>query len=319
MGSYNGTALWHELWSDYQGFPDLTKIPQVKQRSAEAHARGDLQLLYFSQVLAENSPGFKEHKSELIAPPERNWYQRQTYPEGTPGKGIPCYVCDVCGPFGDLLLDGIAKLADQADIDGVYMDGPSIPWQCDNRCHKYCGGRPDIGWETEDFTPYIGTRRFLKRLRGLFQERRKQFFLATHTGGYINVATQGLCDSHLEGEQLARFAPGYRLPLGGIAVGYCGRPWGFRTDMFPMLPTFTPQETRTWALLHDVEAGDGPYGSTIGRAFEKRVYSDFQDDSQVAYYPYWRSQPHISLTKGSALFSYYRKADATLLNIGNLS
>jgi len=41
-----------------------------------------------------------------------------------------CYLACVNGPYGDLLLDGIAKLADQAGIDGVYMDGTTVPWIC---------------------------------------------------------------------------------------------------------------------------------------------------------------------------------------------
>ena len=62
-------ALWFEEWSDYQGYPDLKKMPEVAKRSAEAHKNGQQQIVYFNQMLAENSPGFQEFKADFLVPP----------------------------------------------------------------------------------------------------------------------------------------------------------------------------------------------------------------------------------------------------------
>jgi hypothetical protein len=314
-GIYHRTALWFEEWTDYQGYPDLTKMSKVKERSDKAHTEGKLQMIYFGQVLASNAPGFNEFQNDFLAPPSRGWYKRAY----DPGKDVVCYVSCARGAFGDLLLDGIKKLSDQGGIDGVYMDGTSVPWDCDNPSHIYCAGRPEIGWDAEDFTPYIGTRRFLKRLRGIFDSKNKPYYMMAHTGGAINIATMSLCDGHYEGEQLARYRPGYRLPLSTFASGYCGRPWGFRTDLLPIRPVYSCEEMRTWGLLHDGEVGDGPYGEPGGAALENRIYGDFQDDTKVKYYPYWQSQPHVKINKGNVLCSYYRKDDSAMVILGNLS
>jgi hypothetical protein len=301
-------VLWFEEWSDYQGYPDLKKMPEVAKRSAEAHKNGKQQIVYFNQLLAENSPGFQEFKADFLVPPGSMWYQRAY----DPGKGVPCYLCCVRGPYGDLLLDGIRRLQDEGGIDGVYMDGTTVPWGCDNPSHPGCDGNSIVTWEGNDETRITGTREFLKRLRGIFDEKGKPLFLVAHTGGALDLPTLSLCDSYYEGEQLARYRPDYSMPLHKFAVGYCGRPWGWRTDVIPELWRQQTARLLPWTLLHDTMAG-GSSGE-----LERKIYADYSDDATVAYFPYWRSQAQIKTEKGKVLFSFYKKSDSTMLIVSNL-
>jgi Glycoside hydrolase 123, N-terminal domain len=303
--------LWFENWSDYQGYPDLAKLPEARKRATAAHDTGKLLQLYFSMMLAENAPGFDLFRDDFMATPERMWYRRAY----DPGKGVPCFVCCPRGPYGDLLLDGIERLVQEADIDGVYMDGTSYPWDCDNPSHPGCGEAPKVSWNTVTPTRIVGTRQFLKRLRGLFDARGKPFFMTAHTGGGLVINTLSFCDSFYEGEQLARYRPGYRLPLHSFAVGYSGWPWGVRANLLPSIYSVNGNASRmmTWGLLHDSEV------LFSKQPFQDDIYRDFQDDALVTYYPYWRDQPHISLAKGDVLFSYYRKPDAAMLVVSNLN
>ena len=301
-------SLWFEEWSDYQGYPDLKKMPEVAKRSAEAHKNGQQQIVYFDQMLAENSPGFQEFKADFLVPPGLMWYQRRY--DG-PGKGVPCYVCCVHGPYGDLLLDGIRKLRDEGGIDGVYMDGTTVPWGCSNPSHLGCGDSAG-SWDGNDQTQVTGTRKFMKRLRGIFDEKGKPLFLVAHTGGGLDLPTLSLCDSYYEGEQLARYRSDYSMPLHKFAVGYCGRPWGWRTDMIPALWAQQTARLLPWTLLHDTMAG-GSSGE-----FERKIYADYSDDATVTYFPYWRSQSLIKKQKGDVLFSFYKKSDSTMLIVSNL-
>ena len=304
---------WFEHWSDYQAYPDLDKMPAVKAKSAEMHEQGKLHTLYFGQVLADNSPGFKEFCNDLIAPPERPWYRRAY----DPGKGVPCYVCCVKGPRGDQVLDGVQRLLDEGDIDGVYMDGLSVAWDCDNPSHAGCGGDTAVEWDKVFPSRIVGTRGFLKRLRGIFDVASKPYILETHTGGGLNVHTSSLCDITLEGEQLHRYRAGYRLPLHKFAVGYSGWPWGRTDKMLAMIYDVngSSAQAMTWTLLHDVEIE--PHSHT--EPIESLIYGDFQGDDTV-YYPYWRQQPHVRLLQGrEVVFSYYRKGDAAMLIASNLS
>jgi len=184
----------------------------------------------------------------------------------------------------------MAKLAQEGDIDGVYMDGTSFPWDCDNPSHGPCAESPDLSWEEELLTPLLATRNFMKRIRGIFDAKGKPVLVAHHGGG-LTIETLSLCDAFYEGEQLcgARYRRGYRLPLHQAAVGYSGRPWGFRTDLIPNW--YGPRRMMTYAALHDSQV-DGDC-----RELETAIYGDFQDEA-TQYYPYWRAQPHIRLKEG---------------------
>lgn len=298
--------LWFEEWSDYQGYPDLKKLPEVKRRAAQAHAKGRPFVVYFNQMLAENAPDFARFRSELIVPPGLMWYQRAY----DPGRGVPCWVCCPRGPYGDLLLYGMDRLSREGDLDGVYMDGTTVPWNCDNPSHAACDGATPVTWEGEDATPLVATRNFLKRVRGVF-DRRGRAWLFAHTGGAINIATLALCDGFYEGEQLARYRPGYRLPLHQFAVGYCGIPWGFRTDALPA--SYGNRRMIALAALHDTEV------CGADAELQDRIFADFQDDATVSYHPYWRPQPHVRRISGDVVLSYYRTADAAMLIVSNLT
>jgi len=299
------TGLWFEEWSDYEGYPDLAKLPQVRERAAQAHAEGRPFIVYFSQLLAENAPGFTTYRSDLIVPPGSMWYQRAY----EPGKGVPCWLCCPRGPYGDLLLDGMARLATEGGLDGVYMDGTAVPWDCNSPAHRPCAGTTPVTWDGDPVTPLIGTRNLLKRIRGIFDARGKPVLVA-HNGGGLTIETLSLCDGYYEGEQLARYRPGYRLPLEKAAVGYCGRPWGFRTDVIGN--SYGGRRMMALAALHDSEVG----GDCA--ALEARMYGDFQDDT-VTWYPYWRPQPHVRRLRGDVLYSYYLKPGAAMLVVSNLT
>jgi len=311
------TGLWFEEWSDYQGYPDLAKLPEVQKRSRASHERGEPFILYFSQVLAENSPGFAEFGREFLVPPGLMWYRRAY----DPGRDVPCYVVCPRGPWGNLLLDGIEHLATEGDIDGVYMDGPSVPWECHSGAHRACSGEDRVTWAGDEETPLVATRQFLKRVRGIFDARRRarlaaggqppRIQMVAHHGGAVIPEVLSLCDGYCEGEQLARYRPGYRLPLHKFVVGYTGHPWGWRTDLLPGV--YAGRQMMAWSLLHDGEMGGA------NAELEQRIYGDFSDGDTVEYYPYWRPQPRIRLREGDVLFSYYRKPDATMLIASNLT
>lgn len=297
---------WFENWSDYQGYPDLAKLPQVRKRADAAHAKGLPFILYFNMMLAENAPGFARHRPELIIPPGLMWYKR----EYNPGKGIPCWVCCPRGPYGDLLLHGMSKLTEEGDIDGVYMDGTSLAWDCDNPAHAPCAGTK-LSWDEEPLTPLVATRNFVKRIRGIFDVKGEPMLVA-HNGGGLQIETLSLCDVFYEGEQLSdvRYARGYRLPLHKAAVGYSGRPWGFRTDLIANM--IRPRYMMAYAALHDVEI------ARDDEDLETAIYGDFQDDA-TSYHPYWRAQPHIRLEDGEVLVSYYLRPGSAMLIVSNLT
>jgi hypothetical protein len=125
-------VIFHENWSRFQGYPDLEQVPKLKRIADACHANGMLFLVYFNQSVSTAEPEWAGFHDDLMAFPASNHYHRDDVPQD-------CYTGCVNGPYGELLLAGIEKLADEAGIDGVYMNGTTVPWYCENPTHPGCG------------------------------------------------------------------------------------------------------------------------------------------------------------------------------------
>jgi len=292
-------VIFHENWSRYQGYPDLEQIPKLRRIADACHARGLLFLVYFCQLTSDAAPEWPALSNDLMALPERFWYHRDDVKQD-------CAVACANGPYGDLLLDGIARLADEAGIDGVYMDGTTVPWDCANPTHPGCGQYRDDGTYAPRYT-IRATRQFMKRLRNLFAQRRQDFFLDAHTGGAINIATQAFCDGYYDGETLARYKPGFRLSPETFRAAYTGTPFGFRGEFLPNRHSM--DQALAIALVHDT--------TTRGQPPEVDLALRDYEDEQTSFIPYWTASPLYRVSPAQVLGSLYLKADRALLVLGS--
>ncbi len=294
-----------ERWSDYQGYPDLKKIPDMKQVSDLLHRKNEKFYIYFSNLLAENSPGYLEYRTDLEALPQRMWYRR----DYDPGRGINCYVTCLRSERADQMLDGVEKLLQESKIDGVYLDGPTVAFECENSGHS-CSDRIAAVWDGAYHEGRIlGQRRFLQRLRGIFDSRGFQYPLWAHTGGGLNTATLGLADFYFDGEQLHRFRDGYLVEPEKFRINYACSALGVRGIFLPILyinSTFTTRQSLPWALVHGTE--------TVAlvkdyHSLERFFFRYLRQENPAVFYPYWESQPHWELHADETVFGSYLKLD----------
>ncbi len=304
-------GLLFEHWSDFQAYPDLAKMSEVKAVADQNHREGKNLYLYFGQVVATNSPFYKDYPDELYAP-NRSMYYERAY---DPGKGIRCYLSCMRSPARDLLLDGVEQFAEQAGIDGVYLDGPTVPFHCTNVLHD-CDDATPVGWDDDYHAGRIaGQRAFLKRLRGIFDRRGYPAPLWSHTGGGFSVSTLSLCDFYYDGEHLARYRRGYLLDPDIYAISYSGLPFGFRGLFLPVLyidSTLTTRQSMGWALPHgnEIPIGNHPVENTF--------FDVLRRDPQARFYGYWDAQPHIVKSAGTVQMSYYRGEREATIAVGNV-
>ncbi len=292
-------VIFHESWSRYQGYPDLEQIPRLRKIADACHAHGMLFLVYFDQLMSDAAPEWPGLRDDFCVPPGLMWYHRDDVKQD-------CWVSCVNGPYGDLLLDGIARLADEAGIDGVYMDGTTVPWECGNPTHPGCGEYQGDGTYLPHQT-LRATRQFMKRLRNIFAQRRKAFFLDAHTGGCINIATQAFCDGYYDGETLARYKPGFRLSPDAFLTGYMGRQFGFRADFLPNRHTM--DQALAICLVHDTATRGQPAAVDL-------AWAPYEDE-QTRYVPYWERSPLVRVMPPQVLGSLYLKPDRALLVLGS--
>ncbi len=293
--------IFHEDWSRFQGYPDLTRIVKLKEIADACHARGMRFIIYFNQDMSDADPEWKGMEYDFGLGGIMLNYRRE-YDEI---KQL-CYNACVNGPFGDLLLDGIAKITDEAGIDGVYMDGTSVAWSCNNPTHPGCGQAQGDG-KYLTHVPIRATRQFLKRLRNIFVQRGKNVYMTAHTGSSIDVTTNGLCDAYLDGEALAGFKKGYMLEPGEYVAAYMGNNYGVRGEFLP--GKFTVDEGLALSLVHDTETRYQPFQVT--QALERF------DDKQTTFIPYWDKSSLYKVTPGNILASVYLKKNSALIVMGS--
>ncbi len=303
-----------ERWSAYQGFPDLGKIPAVRQAAEIIHGNKAKLYVYFSNLLAENSPGYQEYRADLEALPQRMWYQRAY----DPGRGVRCFVTCLRKERGDQILHGVARLLDECGIDGVYLDGPTEPFSCANPGHDCDDSLPAV-WD-DDCTGgrILGQRAFVKRLRGIFDAKGIKYPLWSHTGGSIYTSTLSLADYYYDGEQLARFRDGYLVEPEKFRINYALHGLGVRGRFLPILyynSTFTCRQALPWSLVHAAETSALKSPHPLDAFF----FSFLRREAPAKFYPYWEEQPHWRVEADETILaSYLRDDDEGVLVLSNL-
>jgi hypothetical protein len=216
------------------------------------------------------------------------------------------------------VLDGVEKIVESANIDGVYLDGPTVPFSCLNPAHKCADGLPTLWNDNYNEGRVLGQRRFLQRLRGIFDSRGKRNPLWVHTGGGLNIATLGFADFYFEGEQLHRYRDGYLLEPEKMRLIYSGGILGIRGIFLPILyfdSTFTTRQSLPWALVNGTETAT----PSSEHPCEKLFFSFLREQNPATFYPYYKKQPHLKIIKGENTYiSYLRNEHEALIVASNL-
>ncbi|RRJ97377.1 hypothetical protein Ga0100231_002180 [Opitutaceae bacterium TAV4] len=303
-----------ERWSDWQGYPDLAKTPELQTWATAVTAAGRIPTLYTCQGLAEDSPGFDTFKEDMMIQPPWRFYRRRF----NPGKDVNVWATSKRGPEGDLQLWAFRKLANEASISGVLSDGLSIAWADDNPGNPNGGGQPaNLAWDADTPTRITAQRTFLKRLRGIFHDTGRPLAMSAHTGGGLDPNTLSFFDYYIEGEQLSRFPATYQPPVASYAIGYSGQPWGFRGTFWVKnwIRSEGPFRALTYALLHDNEIR----GNSLLQEVLKEIEPDTSGTPAPLFFPYWRSNSHATMDSrtGESRLSLYLTADKALIVAGN--
>ncbi len=298
-----------EQWATKEGDMQFEKIPEIKEWTTALKKEGKVGAIYTTHGLAMDSDDFKKYSSDLALQPLWMCYQRMY----EPGFKVPVYGVCRRGPDGDRMLYGLKKFIDEAGIGGICDDGMSLALPDNNISHPPGCGNHDIPqWSMETKSRVILQRNFLKRVRGLFNNSGRPFYLSAHAGGGLEIATLSFFDTYMEGEQLARFRPGYHIPSGLFSVGYSGWAWGFRTLFWDK--TWRKNHGHYWSyiysLLHGMDYEDSKEIYEICKDFEK---------SPAKFFPYWRSGPDVSISSSKSKCSYFINASSALVVVGNLS
>ena len=157
------------------------------------------------------------------------------------------------GPWQDFLVDGIAHLIDEYDVDGVYLDSSSAPWACKNALHR-CGYTAPNGGRRPTY-PLFDVREMLQRIYTVVKQRKPDGIVDLHVYDCLHAGALAFSTTYWNGEQLGR-GPQVKvdgLPLDRFRTEFMGTNWGTPADLlYYVLGNY--RACSAIALLHDVPA-----------------------------------------------------------------
>lgn len=294
------TIVFHEHWTEYQNYPE-TFIHQEELKSLvrACHERGLQLLLYFGYLMADTCPEWQAYHDEMLVMPQQGEYRRE--PEQK------AYAVCYRSAWQDFLADGIAKLLDKYDIDGVYLDGTEWPWACQN-VHHGCGYvRPD-----GTIAPTYGifpAREMVRRIYTLVKNHRPEGQVNIHNSTVMTIPSLGWGTSSWDGEQFGSIPRGANveelLPLDAFRCEFMGRQWGVPAEFLCYDRPYTCHEALSFTLLHDVLVrGSGP--SLEEEAALWRAMEAF-GRKQAQFLPSWNNAAYVQVAPEHCYVTLYSR------------
>ncbi|MFQ6096305.1 MAG: glycoside hydrolase domain-containing protein [Armatimonadota bacterium] len=308
------TMCFHEHWTDIQNYTSTTHGDALHRLVKACHERGIRLLLYFGYEMSNIAPEWPLYSDECLVFPRAGGYHRQ--PEQR--AYIVCYN----SPWQDFIADGIAKMIDEYDIDGVYLDGTANPWACRN-VHHGCGyTKPDgsIGPTYGIFA----AREMMRRIYTIVKTRKPNGLVNVHQSTCMTIPSVGWATSYWDGEQFGGIERGpfalEVLPLDAFRCEFMGHQWGVPAEFLCYGRPYTYNQAMSFTLLHDVLVRGSGLGPNLEReSLLWHIMDDF-GRKRARWLPYWANAEYVSASPDAikvSLYSHGRRG--VLAVVSNLS
>ena len=302
------TLILHEKWNKSQNWFELSEYTakQLTYIVDECHKRGIKVLPYFGYEISTLSPEWTNLKEKVV----------YRYNDGTMLGGwwrVPfqrdhkvCYNSE----YADLFVEGIARLMDTYNFDGVYLDGTAMPRCCHNTEHG-CGFYDEEGRLHGTYT--------IKAVRRLFERLYKEMkmrggHINLHASGYLNYTVLPYIDQLWMGENLQ-----FELNKGTeedvntdyFRAEYCGRNMGVPVEFiaYENRPFWTFEQALSCSILHGIL----PRPNDIGYPLDLmsgvwKIFDKFPIEKSE-WLPYWKNGAVCDNEK--VKISYYKYTTVT--------
>ena len=297
------TLILHEKWNKSQNWFELSEFTeaQVKHIADECNKRGIKVYTYFGYEISTMSPMWSQLSDKVV---NKN-------AEGKFGGGwwrVPFQrALSVCynNEYADYFIDGIARIMDNCNIDGVYLDSTANPRFCCSMEHG-CGWR-DANGSIHGSYPINSIRALFRKLHDTVKSRGGH--INVHFYGVVNFTVLPYIDQVWCGETLqSELMQGKTecLDLDFFRTEYIGRNMGVPTEFlaYERRPLWKFEDALSCAVLHGIL----PRPNDIEYPLElmSRVWEIF-DGFPIAnskWMPYWENNAKSSDDRVKV--SYYR-------------
>lgn len=300
------TLILHEKWNKSQNWFELSEFTrrQLVTITDECHKRGIKVLPYFGYELStlspewgalENKVTFKGQQNQLMGGWWRVPFQRDY---------IVCYHSS----YSDIFINGITKIIDECNVDGVYLDGTHYPRLCYSIEHG-CGWYDQAGQLHGSYC-FKAIRKLFKRLYSVVESRGGE--INVHGFGFVNFTAIPYIHQTWYGENLQfKLMKGSTedIDLDYFRAEYTGRNIGAPVELiaYENRPYWTFEQALAISLLHGIL----PRPNDLGHPLELmskvwKIIGDFPVE-KAEWLPYWKNS--VTATHEKVRVSYYRYTD----------
>lgn len=304
------TVVIHDSWTKYFGQMVPADAAQLRQLIDACHNRDMRLLVYVGYGVARTAPELQGKHGEWSVVPLIPW--EPTHKPETRSFDAAC----ANSGWANWLVTGTDKLFSDFDLDGLYFDGTSEAWPCQNEAHG-CG-RKDAEGNLHPTYPMLAARRLMRRMADTVHRHKPDAILDVHMSSNYTLPTLAFCDSAWNGEQFESHttAEHFKVPLHAFRTEFMGYAHGLDTEFlcYENRP-FTFDEAIALAWVHGVEVRPYPQNlpkvSPIWRALDHFGIAD------ARWQPYW-SGPIATADSPAVKISAWTKDAKALLFISHL-
>ena len=304
------TVVFHDMWPAYYGQLVPPDPKELHKLIDECHKRGLRLLVYIGYGVARSAPEIQGHHDEWSVIPLIPW---------VPGYKPEVRTFDATcarSTWGEWLVAGIEKLFTDYKLDGLYFDGTSEAFRCQNELHG-CGWRDDAG-VLHDTYPMSAVRSMMRRIADIVHKHRPDAILDVHMSASLTMPTLSFCDSYWDGEQYESYtsADKVEIPLDAFRAEFMGYAHGLDAEFlcYQGRP-FTFDEAIAIAWLHGVEVRPG---NMEGLRAVIPIWGacDRFGIASAEWLPYWKDSG-VSASDGSVKASVFAKDRKALIFVSH--
>ena len=307
------TVVFHDMWPEYYGQLHPEDAQALRDLIEACHQRGMKFLVYIGYGIARNAP-------EMQIPGRHDAWSIMPLIPWIPGYKPEFRTFDAtCARSGwsDWLVTGIDKLFADYKLDGLYFDGTSEAFRCENESHG-CGWRDKDG-NLHPTYAMLDVRRMMRRIADSVHSHKPDAILDVHMSASLTMPTLSFCDSYWDGEQYEGYAKGdnVEIPLDAFRAEFMGYAHGLDAEFLCYINRpFTTDEAITMAWLHGVEVRPGnpdqlALVSPIWRALDEFGYAS------AKWLPYWKDSG-VTADDASVKASAWAKGGKALIFVSHL-
>ncbi len=300
------TVIYHDMWPAYYGQLIPEQPEALHALISACHKRGIKLLVYIGYGVARNAPEIQGHHDEWSVIPLIPWTT-----DYKPEFRIFDATCARSG-WRDWLVTGIDKLFTDYDIDGLYFDGTTEAFRCQNESHG-CGWRDTSG----TFHPTYcvrDVRSMMRRIADVVHKHKPDAILDAHMSASLTVPTLSFLDSYWDGEQYESYTKddNVEIPLDAFRAEFMGYAHGLDAQFLCYVNRpFTTDEAITVAWLHGVEVRPGSLGQLTTCSRIWGVMDRFGITS-ATWLPYWSNSGVVSGDSSVKISAWSRDGRALL-------